>query len=97
VAGKKKVMSLSIDPELHEELKIAKKRSGYDSVSAILCDLAERHLDLVVKNGDEIPIILRVPSELRDNKEGLEEWLSVKTAAIINSLAPTKSSIDLAE
>ncbi|MHA1948702.1 MAG: hypothetical protein ACW99G_03050 [Candidatus Thorarchaeota archaeon] len=87
MAGKKKVMSLSIDPDLHEKLKIAKKRSGYDSVSAILCDLATRHLDLVVKNGDEIPVILRVPSELRGDGEALQEWFSKKTKAIVESLS----------
>lgn len=85
--GKKKVMSLSIDPELQDELKAAKKRSGYDSVSAILCDLAARHLDLVVNDGEEIPVILRVPSELRGNREGLEQWFSMKTTAIVERLA----------
>ena len=85
--GKKKVMSLSIDPDLHEELKAAKKRSGYDSVSAILCDLADRHLDLVVNDGEEIPVILRIPSEIRGDRPALQEWFEMKTTAIIERLA----------
>ena len=80
------VMSLSIDPELHSQLKFAAKKQQA-SVSKVLRDLVEKHLDLVANDGNEIPIILRVPAQLKGDEEGLKNWFSGRVDGIVKKLS----------
>ena len=80
-------MSLSISPDVHLELKSAAKKGGFSSVSKMLRELIDRHLDLLVNDSEEIPIILRVPGNLRGDKTGLESWFSKKSTAIVDALS----------
>ena len=80
-----KVMSLSIEPEMQEQLKVSAKKMGW-SVSELIRKLVSKHLDLVANDGDEIPVILRVPADLKGDEEALLTWLTVKSQAIAKAL-----------
>lgn len=80
-----KVMSLSIEPEMQENLKVSAKKMGW-SVSELIRRLVSKHLDLVVNDGDEIPVILKIPAELKGNEEKLLLWLNSKSQVIVKAL-----------
>ncbi len=82
-----KNMSIAMSPEMQDLLKESAKKAGYSSVSYLIRILVEKYLNLVVNDGEEIPIILRVPSHYRGDKEALEKWFQVKTNAIVNKLS----------
>jgi hypothetical protein len=93
----KKVMSIAIEPELHESVKEYAKRKGV-SASAYIGDLVHKALKI---NIDEEPIVvgkpvdenimavvLKIPSELKGQKESLTEWLVSQCTALVKKLAP---------
>jgi hypothetical protein len=84
------VMSLSVKPEMHVLLKTSAKKIGR-SVSDLVRTLVEKYLPLIVNDGQDIPVILKVPSALRGDEEGLRKWLAIKTDAITKALT-TKAS-----
>ena len=77
-----KVISMSIDSEMHDLLKTSSKKLGC-SVSELVRNLVEKYIGLLVNDGDETPVILRVPADLKG--EELRSWLSVKANAIANA------------
>lgn len=83
---KGKIMSLSIDADMQKLLKESAKKAGLNR-SQLIRQLVEKHLNLLVNEGEEIPIILKVPSHLRGDTEGLKTWLAAKTEAIIKHLS----------
>jgi hypothetical protein len=84
--GKKlKIMSLSIEPEMQDLLKASAKKAGC-SVSHLIRDLVNKHLTLIVNEGEEIPVILKVPTHLKGDEAGLRQWLTVKVEAIVKAL-----------
>lgn len=84
---KLKIMSLSVTPEMHEMLKISAKNVG-KNVSELLRELIDKHLDLVVNDNEEIPVILRIPSEMKGpgNEAQLKTWLDARVNAIVSKL-----------
>jgi len=97
----KKVMSIAIKPELHDELKKLSKRKGM-SASTYIGNLVEQALKLnpdddaivVGKPADEdvMPVILKVPSSLIDNYEKLKNWMDVQSNGILKAI--TKNTKD---
>lgn len=83
---KGKIMSLSIDADMQKLLKDSAKKAGLNR-SQLIRQLVEKHLNLLVNEGEEIPIIVKVPAHLRGDAEGLKAWLAVKTEAIIKALS----------
>lgn len=83
---KLKIMSLSVEPEMHELLKESAKKMGW-STSQLVRELVKRYLDLIVQDNDEVPVILRIPGKLKGDKAALVEWLGVKSGAIVNALS----------
>lgn len=83
---KKKSMSLSIDPEMQKLLKVSAKKAG-KTVSELVRDLVEKHLGLLVNEGEEIPIIIKVPMQLKQDEVNLRAWLGVKVDAIVKALS----------
>lgn len=90
-------MSIAITPELHNTVREYAKRKG-NSASAYITELVEKAVKI---NIDEEPIIvgkplddnvmavvLKIPSELKGNKEGLSEWLASQCVALVKKLAP---------
>lgn len=93
----KKVMSIAIRPELHDECKRVAKRKG-KSASEYIGDLIEQAVKLnpdedvmvIGKPVDEevVPVILKVPVALKGNHEQLEKWLTVQTNGILKAMKP---------
>lgn len=84
--NKIKIMSLSLDPEMHELIKISAKKLGHKNVSQLIRDLISKYLDLLVNDADDIPVILRIPGHLKDDPKSLREWLGQKSDAITKAL-----------
>lgn len=79
-------MSLAIENDMQELLKNSAKKTGM-SVSQLVRELVESHLDLIVNDGNEIPVILRIPVHLKGDRETLKSWLGIKVDAIVNALS----------
>jgi len=86
MSKKLKIMSLSVEPEMQDLLKTSAKKLGC-SVSQLVRDLVGKHLNLLVNDGEEVPVILKIPAELKGDEEGLRQWLNAKSEAIIKALA----------
>lgn len=93
----KKVMSIAIRPELHDELKKYSKRRGL-SASAYVGDLVEKAVKLdideepmiIAKPLDEevLPVILKVPKPLlaAGDAEQLKKWVSAQANGVYKGL-----------
>lgn len=91
----KKVMSIAILPEMHEDLKRVAKRKGVSS-STYVGDLVEKALkvnpdeDVVVIGKpieDDIqPIILKIPVSITSNHEKLKDWLDLQLKGILQAM-----------
>lgn len=86
-----KVISLSVESEMHELLKTSAKISGRSSVSALVRDLVNKYLGLIVNDGEETPVILKIPNDL--NEEQLKNWLRVKSEAIVQAFRNTDTNV----
>ena len=78
-------MSLSVTQDVRDTLRISAKNKGV-SVSSLVRELVEKHLSLVVPEGNEIPVILKIPGELKGKEEELRHWLEVKSNTIVKAL-----------
>jgi hypothetical protein len=79
------IMSLSVEPEMVELLSNAAKKMGW-SRSELIRKLVQKHLDLLLNEDEKIPIILRVPQELKGNELELRRWLNQKVEGITAAL-----------
>ena len=95
MAKNKKVMSIAIEPELHDELKEYSKKKGL-SVSSYVGVLISKAVKLSIdddplvvgKPADEdvVPVILKIPGSLKGDKEGLKSWLDTQTGVLVSKL-----------
>jgi metal-responsive CopG/Arc/MetJ family transcriptional regulator len=85
--NKLKIMSLSLDSEMYDLVKSSSKKLGHKNVSQMIRDLISKYLDLLVNDNDEIAIILKIPSSLKNKPEELKSWLSVKSEAVLKALS----------
>lgn len=77
------IMSLSIESDLQDKIKeYAKSRKV--SVSKLIRDLVEKYL---INEEDVFPIILKVPTKLKEDPENLQKWLETKVGAIVKALS----------
>ncbi len=91
----KKVMSIAIKPELHDEIKKFSKRKG-QSASTFIGNLLEQSVKLnpdddamvIGKPIDEdvIPVVLKIPTLLKNNPEKLKQWMDVQAAGIVKAM-----------
>lgn len=79
------IMSLSMEPEMVALLNTAAKKMGW-SRSELIRKLVCKHLDLVVNEEDTIPVIIRIPRDLKDNEAELKQWLGIKAEGITKAL-----------
>lgn len=92
MSKKLNIMSLSIEPEMQDFLKRFAKEEGI-SVSRVVRDLVEKYLVkkdkiTVIEHNDEfIPIVLKVPSNLRGDQK-VKDWLKIRCEAIAHKLSP---------
>lgn len=91
----KKVMSIAIVPDLHEELKRYSKRKGL-SASTYVGNLIEQAVKLNIDDDpmvigkpideDVKSIILKIPNSLREDPEQLKKWLAVQMSGILKAM-----------
>lgn len=84
---KVKIMSLSLEPEMHELIKESAKKLGHKNVSQLIRDLVSKYLGLLVNDGDDIPVIIRVPDSVVSDPQRLRSWLRAKADAIAGALS----------
>lgn len=97
MSNNKKVMSIAIEPELHENVKEYAKRKG-TSASAYIGELVKKALKINIDDEpmvigkpvdeDVMPVVLKIPSNLKGNKDGLTEWINAQASALVKKLAP---------
>lgn len=80
------VMSVSLPMETQELLDVSAKKMGWNR-SELLRRLIQKGLDLIVTDGEEIPVILKIPGELRGKQEELRSWLYQKSDIITKKLS----------
>lgn len=81
---KKPIMSLSIDLEVQDKLKLAAKQQTKGNVSKLVRKLVDKFL---VMDEDVIPVFLKIPAELKGDESGLKSWLEIKTTALAKVLS----------
>lgn len=84
--GKTKIVSVSLEPEMHEAVKDAAKRLGHKNASQVFRDLISKYLGLLVNDADEIPVIIRIPGGIANDSEALRSWLRAKSEAIADAI-----------
>ncbi len=82
----KKPVSVSFSDDMKELLESSYKHAGYASKSALVRELAEKYLDLLVNDGSISPVVLRIPTCLKEDPEKLRQWLNVKVDVIVKLL-----------
>jgi hypothetical protein len=83
--NKSKIISVSLSKEMHDLVKETSKKLGHKNVSLLFRELISKYLNLLLDD-DNIPIMIKVPSHLIDDKEQLVKWLDVKVQAIAQAL-----------
>jgi len=84
--NKTKIMSLSLDENMYNLIKDSSKKLGHKNVSQMIRELISKYLDLLINDDDEIPVIIKIPSELVEDKDELRSWLDSRIDAIVKSL-----------
>jgi hypothetical protein len=78
------IMSLSLDPETQEKLRFHAKQKTSGNVSKLIRDLVDKYL---VSEDNVIPVILKVPMDMKGDQERLQKWLELKTQGIVKALS----------
>lgn len=92
MAKAKEVMSIAVDKITQDCLKKFAK-AGNVSVSKLIRDLVDTYLlqdkkmTVVHHDPEHIPIVLKIPVELKGDREAIQSWLRIRTTAIIERLA----------
>jgi Arc/MetJ-type ribon-helix-helix transcriptional regulator len=84
--SKAKIVSISLDPEMHEAIKSASNKLGHKNASQVVRDLISKYLGLLVNEADDVPVIIRVPGDILGDEERLRAWLTSKAEAIADAL-----------
>ena len=75
----KNIISLSLDPETQDRLRLHAKQKTNGNVSKLIREMVEKY---IVLDDDVIPVILRVPIHLKGDSENLKAWLETKLQAV---------------
>jgi hypothetical protein len=77
------IMSLSVDPDIQEKMKLVAKKRNI-SVSKLIRDLVEKNLPEIDEDVDVV--VLKIPVSYRSNPDTLKQWLGLRIDAIIKAL-----------
>jgi hypothetical protein len=94
MSKKKNIMSLAIEEDMQDFLKRQAKADNV-SVSKLIRDLVETYLlqdkkiTVVHHEPDYVPIVLKIPVNLKGNRDGLLTWLKIRSLGIAERLAQT--------
>lgn len=96
----KKVMSIAILPDLHDELKKYSKRKGL-SASAYVGNLIEQAVKLNMDDDPMVigrpideevtPIIIKMPVAFKSDPAQLQEWLTAQMNGILRAVVKKNS------
>jgi|APSaa5957512535_1039671.scaffolds.fasta_scaffold464723_2 predicted DNA-binding protein len=78
-----KIMSFAIEPELQDRLRAYAKRKGISN-SQCVRELIDR---FIIDDDTIIPVVLKIPVELKGDKEQLAVWLESRKNAILEKLS----------
>ena len=91
----KKVMSIAILPDLHDELKRYAKRKAI-SASVYATNLIEQAVKLNIDDDpmvigkpvdeDVTPVVLKVPTALRSDADRLQQWMTAQGNALVKAM-----------
>lgn len=84
MAKKNNIMSLSLDPDTQDKLRLHAKQKTNGNVSKLIRELVEKHL---VIDDDVIPVILRIPIHLKGDQENLTKWLEPRVQQVLKALS----------
>lgn len=81
---KNNIMSLSLDPDTQDKLRLHAKQKTNGNVSKLIRELVEKFL---VLEDDVIPVIFRIPIHLKGDSENLKVWLDTRVGAVVKALS----------
>lgn len=81
---KNNIMSLSLDPDTQDKLRLHAKQKTNGNVSKLIRDMVEK---FIVLEDDVIPVILRIPIHLKGDSENLKTWLDTRVGAVVKALS----------
>lgn len=84
---KANIMSLSIDPEIQEKIKIIAKKRNVSS-SKLVRDIVEKHLSHSEEDIDTV--VFKVPANVKTNSKDLRDWFSVRVESVVKALTSEK-------
>lgn len=76
--------------EMQQKLKRVKEKKGYKSVSKLIRDLVDKYVN---EDDDVVPVVLKVPAQLRGNASALRQWLDNRVPAVVQALSQKEQSI----
>lgn len=86
MAKKVNIMSLSMDLDIQDRLKIVAKKRDV-SVSKLIRDLADKFLN---EEDNVDMVVLKIPKDLRKEKEMLKSWIDQRVELIVKTLSSLK-------
>lgn len=99
MAKNKKVMSIAIVPDLHEEVKKYARRKGM-SASEYVGNLIEQAVGLNIDDDplvigkpidEEVtPVVLKIPVSIKEDAEQLRKWLAAQMSGIMKAIPKKK-------
>ena len=84
MSKKQDIVSYSMPMEMQQKLKRVKEKKGYKSVSKLIRDLVDKY---VSEDDDVIPVVLKIPAQLRGNADALRQWLQNRVPAVVTALS----------
>jgi len=84
---KANIMSLSIDPEIQEKIKIVAKKRNISS-SKLVRDIMEKHLGFAEEDIDTV--VFKVPSHVKKSELDLKNWFLVRVDSVVKALVDEK-------
>ena len=77
-------MSLSLDLDTQDKLKLHAKQKTNGNVSKLIREMVDKYL---VVEDNVIPVILKVPIDLKGDRDNLQKWFEAKTQAVVKALS----------
>lgn len=81
---KNNIMSLSLDLDTQDKLRLHAKQKTNGNVSKLIREMVDKYL---VVEDNVIPVILKIPIDLKGDHDNLQRWLEAKTQAVVKALS----------
>jgi hypothetical protein len=81
---KNNIMSLSLDLDTQDKLRLHAKQKTNGNVSKLIREMVDKYL---ITDDNVIPVILKIPIDLKGDHDNLQKWLETKTQAVVKALS----------